>query len=353
VRIPRLGIDLYSLRSQGWSAFEFLDYAAQRQVEIVHFSEPRFLGSLEASHLRRLREYARRLGLSIEVGMGSICPASKRFTAADGTPEEQMARMFEVAKLLGSPILRAYVGSWEDRLDGENASSGGPGRTAPIEQRIEETVRVLRVIRGRALDSGIRIAMENHAGDLQAREMKMLIEEAGTDFVGCCLDSGNPVWAIEDPHLTLETLAPYVLTTHVRDSAVWEESEGIAVQWTALGEGTIGFGRWLARFAQLCPGKPLSLEIITSHPPRLHRCFETAFWTAYPSMPAWEFARFVKLAREGKPPAPAPQASGSPGSQDHQLGKAAQERIALENSLAWCRRHLGASGQGRGNAELS
>jgi hypothetical protein len=26
--------------------------------------------------------------------------------------------------------------------------------------------------------------------------------------------------ALEDPHVTLETLAPYVLTSHVRDSAV-------------------------------------------------------------------------------------------------------------------------------------
>ncbi len=353
MQAPRLGIDLYSLRSQGWSAFEFLDYAVRQQVEIVHFSESRFLGSLEASHLRQVKEYAGRLGLSIEVGMGSVCPGSKRFIAAKGTAEEQLARMFEAAKLLGSPILRAYVGSWEDRLAGESGSPRDQSAADPIEQRIEEAVRVLRRVRSRARDMGIRIAMENHAGDLQAREMKMLIEEAGTDFVGCCLDSGNPVWAVEDPHLTLETLAPYVLTTHIRDSAVWQESEGIAVQWTAMGEGTIGIGRWIARFAELCPGKPLSLEIITTHPPRLHRCFDAAFWKAFPSMPAWEFARFVKLAREGKPPTRVLPASGSPGSQEHQFCKAAQERMALEDSLAWCRRHFGAFCRDCGNSDLS
>ena len=76
-------------------------------------------------------------------------------------------------------------------------------------------------MRSRVLDSGLKIAIENHAGDMQARELKMLIEEAGKDFVGACLDSGNPLWTIEDPHLTLETLAPYVLTSHVRDTAVW------------------------------------------------------------------------------------------------------------------------------------
>ena len=48
----RLGLDLFSIRNQGWSALEFLDYAAKLGVEMVHFSEPRFLGGLEESHLR-------------------------------------------------------------------------------------------------------------------------------------------------------------------------------------------------------------------------------------------------------------------------------------------------------------
>ena len=93
------------------------------------------------------------------------------------------------------------------------------GLEGGIEKRIDDTVRVLKAVRSRVVDAGLKLAVENHAGDLQARELKRLIEEAGADFVGACLDAGNPVWAIEDPHLTLETLAPYVVTSHVRDSA--------------------------------------------------------------------------------------------------------------------------------------
>ena len=33
---------------------------------------------------------------------------------------------------------------------------------------------------------------------------------------------------MEDPHQTLETLAPYVLTSHVRDGVVWNTPEGAA-----------------------------------------------------------------------------------------------------------------------------
>ena len=113
--------------------------------------------------------------------------------------------MVDTAKLLRSPLVRAVLGSSADRKGG-------------IERHIDSTVTVLKNSRSRVMDAGLKVAIENHAGDMQARELKMLIEAAGPEFVGVCLDSGNPVWTIEDPHLTLETLAPYVQTSHMRDS---------------------------------------------------------------------------------------------------------------------------------------
>ena len=74
---------------------------------------------------------------------------------------------------------------------------------------------------------------------IQAREMKAAIEAIGADTIGVCLDSGNPVWMLEDPHMTLETLIPYALTCHVRDSAVWKVPEGIAVRWVNMGDGNV------------------------------------------------------------------------------------------------------------------
>src|SRR5439155_1137922 len=125
-------------------------------------------------------------------------------------------------------------------------------------------VKVLRNMRSKAIDSNIKVAIENHAGDMQARELKSLIEAAGPDFVGACLDSGNPCWTIEDPHLTLETLHPYVLTSHVRDSAVWTTPEGAAVAWVRMGEGNVDIERYVRDYARLCPGRALSLESIVT-----------------------------------------------------------------------------------------
>jgi 3-oxoisoapionate decarboxylase len=284
----KLGVDLFSIRSQGWTPFEYLDYCARWKARVVHFSEIRFLGGLEPEHLLKVRAHAEKLGIEIEIGMRSICPSSKMFDPKQGAAEEQLASMIERARIIGSPIVRAVLGSMDDRKP--------PG----IEPHIEDTVRVLRSVRSRVLDNGLKIAIENHAGDMQARELKTLVEEAGRDFVGVCLDSGNPLWTIEDPHLTLETLHPYVLTSHVRDTAVWRVPEGAAVAWVRMGEGNVGIDDYIRKYLALCPGRALSLEVIVT-PPRIFAFEDAKFWDAYRSTPAWEFERFLAIAEKGTP----------------------------------------------------
>ena len=119
-------------------------------------------------------------------------------------------------------------------------------------------------MRSRILDSGIKLAVENHGGDLQAREMKMMIEAVGRDVMGVCLDSGNPVWMLEDPHMTLEMLIPYAETSHVRDSAVWKVPEGIAVRWVNMGDGNVDIDGWIKKFIQAKPGLPMIFENLVS-----------------------------------------------------------------------------------------
>ena len=327
----KLGLDLFSLRSQGWDAFQLLDYAGGLGVRIVHFSEPRFLGSLDDAHLEKVKARADELGLGVEVGFGSICPTSTRFDKSDGTPREQLLRMFGVAKRLGSPLVRCYLGSAKDR---EGA--------LPIDAHIENTVESCKSVRGEALDMGLMIALENHAGDLQARQLKTLIEEAGTDYVGALIDPGNATWTLEDPLYTLETLAPYCVTTGVRDSALWEVPTGAASQWVSMGEGNVNIEGWAQRFRQLCPGKPFSLEIINLRTPRLFHYREPDFWKNYRDVPAWVFAGFENLARGAAgganvPPGPAGAAPGSPEFKQFLID---QERRDVERAVQYAREVL-------------
>src|SRR4029079_5144858 len=117
-----------------------------------------------------------------------------------------------------------------------------------------------------------------------------------------------PLWTIEDPNLTLETLAPYVLTSHVRDSAVWRDKGGVAVQWVRMGEGNIGIREYAKKYRELCPGRAFSLEVIVTSP-RMFAREHTQFCEAYRKTPAWEFARFLALADKGQPHAVVPPAA--------------------------------------------
>jgi sugar phosphate isomerase/epimerase len=252
--------------------------------------------------------------------MKSICPTSKMFDASQGTAEQQLARMIDSAKLVGSAIVRCVLGSADDRKPG------------PIEAHISDMAQVLRNVRSKAMDAGIKIAIENHAGDMQARELKTLVEQGGSDFVGVCLDSGNPLWTMEDPHLTLEVLHPYVLTSHIRDSAVWNVPQGAAVTWVQMGRGNVEIDSFVHKYIELCPGKALSMESILLGP-KIFPFRDRNFWEQYRNMPAWEFERYREIADKGKP-------------YKEELWEAADEQkrevTALEESLAYTRKLIGA-----------
>ncbi|RPI10268.1 MAG: sugar phosphate isomerase/epimerase, partial [Acidobacteriales bacterium] len=284
----KLGLDTYVVRPFGWKAFELLDYAARVRLDAIQLGSSD-LESQDPAYLKKVREHAERLGISIDAAIGGVCPTSSMWVPSNGDPTTYLLLGLRQAHALGSTNLHVYLG-------------GGSERTGPIplERHIEETVKSLRSVRSQSMDLNVKIAVENH-GDLQAWEMKTLVEEAGKEFVGVCLDSGNSVAVIEDPMLTLEMLGPYVLTTHIRDSVVYEVPSGIAYQWVALGDGSIDFQTFFRRYRELCPQASVQLEILTGSPPRLLPYTEPGFWKAYPKARAHEFARFVALAKKGHP----------------------------------------------------
>jgi sugar phosphate isomerase/epimerase len=303
---PRLGLDTFSIGAQNWTPMQILDFAARMKIDVVQFSEIRFLGSadwkvaLDPANLRAIRTKADELGIKLEVGMRSIGPTSGSFDKAAGTAEEQILRMVEAAKILGSPLMRCFQGTQADR-------------SSNIDRHIDETVKVLRSVRTRVIDSGVKIAVENHAGDMQARELKRLIEESGKDFVGATIDSGNAMWTIEDPHLTLEVLAPYVLTSHMRDSYVFNSERGTAVQWCRMGDGNIDMEGYLRKFVAQCPGKTINLEVIVQGSPRLFNYRDPQAWEIFQTTPAWEWARFLARVEKGEPRPLPPPAQGRGG----------------------------------------
>jgi sugar phosphate isomerase/epimerase len=315
-KIP-LGFDNFSIRAHKWKADRLIDFAVEQKLDSVLLSDLDVYENHEPRYLQTLGSRALDAGILIHAGTGGICPTSSKFKDKWGTAEDHLRLVIRIAKDVGSPVARCYLGSEKDRH--------GPGG---IQKHIDATVEVLKKVKSFAIDSNVKIAVENHAGDMQARELVGLIEAAGKDFVGATVDSGNATWTLEHPLANLELLGPYTVSSGIRDSTVWEYEAGANVAWNAVGEGQIDWKTYTTKFAELCPGIPFQLEIISglTKPFAYH---EAAFWDAYPDVRARDFVRFLELAKVGKE-VPKVDSKGP----DYQMNE-------LVKSIRYCKTELG------------
>ncbi|MES2692137.1 MAG: sugar phosphate isomerase/epimerase [Verrucomicrobiota bacterium] len=321
----KVGLDNFAVRAMQWKAPALIDYAASLKCDTLFISDLMAFESLEDAALRDIRRKAEAAGLELYLGSWSICPTSKTFKKDWGTAEEHLRLTIRVAKALGSPVARVVLGNMEDRK-----TEGG------IQARIADTVKVLKACKGDAERAGIKIAIENHGGDLHSWETRQLIEQAGTDFVGANIDSGNAVWTLEDPMDVLETLGPITICSSLRDAMVWDAPEGATIQWTAAGEGLTDWKKWTARWLQLCPKVPIMIETISGGP-RTFAYKKPEFWQYYDKRPE-KLAKFEALAARGKP---IPAFKNPTDPKERTAAQQAYQKSEIEKSIAYLRNEIG------------
>ncbi len=281
-----LGINTYCLRAMKWTDLQMLDYCAKLKLDGVFLQDSLDPEANAPAHWKVVRDKARELGLHLEATMGPSLPKTPaEFQASVEALRAGLTR----AAGLGSPFLRTLHAGDRDHLP--------PG---PVERSMETMIKVLRAVRTQAMDSGLKIIIENHK-DLQAWEMVQVIEGAGREFVASLLDTCNPLSVMEDPMTTVEVLGPYAACLHIGDAVVYEARGGIAVQRVPLGEGTIDFKAIVAKVQKLAPQVYAYVKPITGRPPQIIPVWDAACWTRLPKARAYEFARYVALAKSGKP----------------------------------------------------
>ena len=327
----RLGFDSYTVRAFRWKSMQLIDYAAGLKLDTVQISSVDDYESIEPAFLAKVKNYAAERGIAIDGGTGCVCPTSSSYSPKGKDPAAYTLEGLRVAHAVGAHGMRCFLGSRPDRL--------GP---LPIEAHMEAVIKVFRAVRQHALDLDVKIALENHNGDLEAREVKTIIEESGKDFVGSCLDAGNPFFLAEDPLMVLETLGPHIVTTHIRDTAVYEHPQGCAFQWVALGDGSMDWSAFLAKYRELCPNAPMQLEIITGRPPVILSYLEPGFWRAFPHKNAADFARFVALVKRGHPfeKFMVIEDGFKPLPKQYEEALKEQQRLDLERSLEFAKKNL-------------
>ena len=111
----------------------------------------------------------------------------------------------------------------------------------------------------------LQVGIENHK-DWLATELVALLRDVDSPNLGVCVDFGNNLALLEDPDETIQVLAPYAVTTHLKDMAVRRTESGFELSEVPLGQGVLPLARYIAMLRQARPSAPLCLEMITRDP---------------------------------------------------------------------------------------
>lgn len=324
----RLGLNTYCLRFERWNDRRLMDYCVEQKLDAIFLQDSIDPGLMDPKHWTEVRAWSKDLGLHLETGGGGILPKTReQYPNVVATLRKNIER----AKAMGSPIVRVLIA-------GDRYSMPDDG---PVEPHIDTVIKILREVRSQVMDSGLKIGIENHK-DLQAWQTRQVIEAAGKEFVGSYLDTGNPVFVAEDPMTTVEELGQYAVTFHLRDSVVYEQPGGIAVQWVPLGEGTVDFKAIVARASALLPQVCIYCKPITARPPVVIPVYSEGFWSKwFPRARARDFAQFLALAKRGRPYDKPQIVADVPELRDRYMDALKIQQIEhMERSINYCRKAL-------------
>jgi hypothetical protein len=112
-----------------------------------------------------------------------------------------------------------------------------------------------------------------------------------------------------------------------------------------LGEGTIDFKQIIAKARQaLNPDVRIFIKPITGRPPAILPVYDDQWWARwYPKARAQEFARFVAIAKRGRPyekPVVQEDVTGKTPPPPYQAALNYQQKEHMERSIAYARKVL-------------
>jgi sugar phosphate isomerase/epimerase len=155
---------------------------------------------------------------------------------------------------------------------------------------------------------GVQAGIENHK-DFLAPELADLLRAIGSAHLGSCLDFGNNLSLLEDPMTTVEVLAPYAVTTHLKDMAVRTCEGGFELSEVPLGTGILPLARMVDTVRRTRPDVHFCLEMITRDPLNVPYLGE-AYWATYDSRDPARVAAFRKGVLGSASSAPLPRITG-------------------------------------------
>jgi len=256
---------------------EFLEHAGKLGAGGIQMQ----LTSREPEYIRKLRARAEQLGMYLEA-IASL-PAhgdTAAFESMAAAAKEAGALAIRVNCLPG----RRYenftnVADWDKAVSQSRAN-------------IDAALRIVEKYQ-------VPLAIENHK-DWTAAETAAFMKAKASRWLGVCLDTGNNIALLDNPMDTVELLAPYAVSTHIKDMGVAPYTDGFLLAEMPLGEGMLDMRRIVETVRRARPETRLTLEMITRDPLKVP-CLTDAYWATFPSRNGLYLARTLRMARDRQP----------------------------------------------------
>lgn len=281
----KVGLDALTLKAVSLDPLELLELTRAHGLEGLHFSA-RLLQGRDDDYLDKLAAEAQAHGLYLELAGAGVNPGRSGRTVAEMV--EEWRPLFPLARRLNAPFLNTCFGLLKERTF-----------SAPtLAEQIELTTEVLRELSVMAADFDVMITMELHV-DLTSLELVRIIEAVDSAHVRANLDTANALGLLEDPVDAARALAPYVHTTHFKDTCIFPSEEGYNWQGGApLGRGLVDLPAVVEILYRANPNVHLNIEDSGGFIPI--PMYDEAFLESFTDLTPTRMARFVRHLWRGE-----------------------------------------------------
>jgi 3-oxoisoapionate decarboxylase len=194
-----------------------LAFARRHAVPVVQLADNLPVHRWPRERLERFTNEAHAAGISIELG-------------ARGLTDAHLSKYLDLCRQCGAPLLRfvADAQAYEPSADDLAAliRNAGPALAA----------------------AGVTLALENH-DRFPAAVLRRIIESAGAENAGICLDTANSLGAGEGLAAVTDILAPLTVNLHVKDVRITRlpHMMGFVIEGRPLGQGQLPIAETLER----------------------------------------------------------------------------------------------------------
>jgi 3-oxoisoapionate decarboxylase len=179
----------------------------------------------------------------------------------------------------------------------------------------------------------LKLAIENHK-DHTSEELVAMMRKISSEWIGVLVDTGNNLALLEDPYATMEALAPFALSAHLKDMAVQPADDGFLLSEVPLGTGALDLPRIIATLRKANPALVFNLEMATRDPLRVP-CLTEAFFATMPERKAARQDATMQWVKANPARQPPPQVSGKSTAQI-----LADEETNNRESLRWMQKNV-------------